>query len=92
MGSNHNVKLFTRVLFIQKIIIINEREIDIQKHWINYAMPASMHAQLCQTLCDLMHCSPPDNSVCGRFQARILEWVAYSQIKIRFHLKFHLKF
>ena len=88
MGSNRSVKLFTRVLVIQKIIIIKEREIDIQKYWINYAMPACMHAQLWQILCDLMHCSPPDNSVCGRFQARILEWVAYSQIKIRFHLKF----
>ena len=40
MGSNRSVKLFTRVLVIQKIIIIKEREIDIQKYWINYAMPA----------------------------------------------------
>ena len=33
-------------------------------------------AQLCPTLCDPMYCSPPGFSVCGIFQARILEWVA----------------
>ena len=34
--------------------------------------------QLCQTLCDPMHCSPPGPSVHGISQARILEWVAIS--------------
>ena len=33
-------------------------------------------AQSCLTLCDLMDCSPPGSSVCGIFQARILEWAA----------------
>ena len=33
-------------------------------------------AQLCPTLCDPMHCSPPDSSVHGILQARILEWAA----------------
>ena len=32
--------------------------------------------QLCPTLCDCVDCSPPDSSVHGIFQARILEWVA----------------
>ena len=32
--------------------------------------------QSCLTLCDPMVCSPPDPSVHGRLQARILEWVA----------------
>ena len=32
--------------------------------------------QLCPTLCDLMDYSPPDSSVHGILQARILEWVA----------------
>ena len=32
--------------------------------------------QLCPTLCDPMHCSPPGSSVHGIFQAIILEWVA----------------
>ena len=34
--------------------------------------------QLCPTLCDPMDCSPPDSSVCGISQARILEWAATS--------------
>ena len=29
-------------------------------------------------LCDPMDCSPPDSSLCGVFQARILDWVAIS--------------
>ena len=32
--------------------------------------------QSCLTLCDPMDCSPPDSSVHGILQARILEWVA----------------
>ena len=32
--------------------------------------------QSCPTLCDPMDCSPPDSSVHGILQARILEWVA----------------
>ena len=32
--------------------------------------------QLCLTLCNPMDCSPPDSSVHGILQARILEWVA----------------
>ena len=30
------------------------------------------------TVCDPVECSPPGFSVCGIFQARILEWVAIS--------------
>ena len=32
--------------------------------------------QSCPILCDPMNCSPPDFSVHGILQARILEWVA----------------
>ena len=32
----------------------------------------------CLTLCDPMNCSPPDSSVHGISQARVLEWVAIS--------------
>ena len=35
-------------------------------------------AQLCPTLCDPMDFSLPSSSVCGIFQAKILEWVAIS--------------
>ena len=34
--------------------------------------------QSCPTLCDPMSCSPPDSSVHGFFQAKILKWVAIS--------------
>ena len=35
-----------------------------------------VHAQLYQTLCNSMDCSPPGSSVHRILQARILEWVA----------------
>ena len=40
-------------------------------------------AQSCPTLSDPMDCSPPDSSVHGIFQARVLEWVAivFSEMK-----------
>ena len=34
--------------------------------------------QSCPTLWDHIDCSPPDSSVHGIFQARILDWVATS--------------
>ena len=34
--------------------------------------------QSCPTLCDSMDCSPPDSSVHGIFQAKILKWVSIS--------------
>ena len=35
-------------------------------------------AQSCLTLCDPMDWSQPGFSICGLFQARVLEWVAVS--------------
>ena len=35
-------------------------------------------AQLCPTLCDPMGCSLPCSSIHGIFQARVLEWAAFS--------------
>ena len=35
-----------------------------------------MCAKLCLTLCDPTDCSPPDSSVHGILQARVLEWLA----------------
>ena len=37
-------------------------------------------AQSCLTLCNLIDCSPPDSSVHGILQARILEWVAMTSL------------
>ena len=41
-------------------------------------------AQLCLTLSDPMDCSLPGSSVCGIFQARVLEWgaIAFSEATI----------
>ena len=41
-------------------------------------MCACSVAQLFQTLCNLLACSPPGSSVHGILQARILEWIAIS--------------
>ena len=38
-------------------------------------------AQLCLTLGDPMDCSLPGSSVHGIFQARLLEWVAFSELQ-----------
>ena len=40
------------------------------------AAAAAKSLQLCPTLSDPMDCSPPDSSVHGIFQARVLEWGA----------------
>ena len=37
-----------------------------------------VHTQLCLTFCDSLDCRPPDSSLHGILQARILEWVAIS--------------
>ena len=39
-------------------------------------------AQSCLTLCDPMDCSPPGFTVHGILQARVLEWVAISEVYI----------
>ena len=41
-----------------------------------YVVVALTVAQLCLSLCDRMHCSPPGSPVHGILQAGILEWVA----------------
>ena len=39
--------------------------------------------QLCLTFWDPMNCSPPESSVHGLFQARVLEWgaIAFSRVR-----------
>ena len=44
-------------------------------HHLSWAM-LCLGAQSCPTLCDPMDYSPPDSSVLGILQARILEWTA----------------
>ena len=40
------------------------------------AAAAAKSLQSCLTLCNPMYCSPPDSSIHGIFQARVLEWGA----------------
>ena len=40
--------------------------------------------QLCPTVCDHMDCSPPESSVRGILQVRILEWVTTSFSNVNF--------
>ena len=49
-----------------------------QLHLFYMLASESEVAQLCQTLCDTVDCSPPGSSIHGILQARILEWVAIS--------------
>ena len=44
----------------------------------NLTAASCLVAQSCPTLCDPMDCSPPDSTVHGILEARILEWVAIS--------------
>ena len=43
--------------------------------------------QSCPTLCDPMGCSPPDSSVHGTLQTRILQWVTFPPPQNKLHNK-----
>ena len=47
-----------------------------------YTAAAAKSLQSCPTLSDPMDCSPPDSSVHGIFQARVLEWVDIDMILV----------
>ena len=66
---------FFDLLFLAVVTII------IHNGLLQRTLPLHMHvlvAQLWLMLCDPMDCSPPESSVHGILQARILEWVAIS--------------
>ena len=50
----------------------------IKKMWYMYTMEycSCLVTKSCLTLRCVSDCSPPGSSVCGIYQARILEWVA----------------
>ena len=52
----------------------------IKKMWYMYTMEycSCLVTKSCLTLRCVSDCSPPGSSVCGIYQARILEWVAIS--------------
>ena len=72
MPSNHLILchplLFLPSIFPSTRVFSSESSLHIR----------SEVAQSCPTLCDPMDCCPPDSSVRGILQARILEWVAIS--------------
>ena len=48
-------------------------------HWTaKESLCSCVRVQSCLTLCNPLHCRPPDSSVHGIFQARILEWAVIS--------------
>ena len=53
----------------------NEKPVDNSPR-TEFAHKCVLVAQSCLTLRDCMNCPPPDSSVHGILQARILEWVA----------------
>ena len=63
---------------IPKQTFLQRRHTDAQEASALVIVVVVWCAQSCPTLCDPMDCSPPGSSVCGIFQARILEWVAIS--------------
>ena len=56
-----------------------------QAHWSGLPFPSPMHesevAQSCPTPSDPMDCSLPGSSAHGIFQARVLEWGAWDNLK-----------
>ena len=74
------IKLRPLVLEAQSLSHWTIRQIpsfsDFFSSWWHYACMCAKSLQSCLTLWDPMDCSPPDSSVHGVLQARILEWVA----------------
>ena len=61
---------------------MNEKPINDQEMLQNKKVAAAAESiQSCLTQCDPTDSSPPDSSVSGILQARILEWVAISVSK-----------
>ena len=52
---------------------------------VDYMCVSAKSLQSCPTLCDPMDYSPPDSSVHGTLQARVLEWGAISSSRGGMH-------
>ena len=72
--------------------VCQRQGIDLNHLWSLVGMTAAAAAakslQSCPTLSDPMDCSLPGSSVCGIFQARVLEWgaIAFSVLNSRWIL------
>ena len=80
--------LYNRTLLLIQSIYKSLHLLTLTSHSISPPNPSrlakppigTVHVcvQSCLTICDHMDCSPPGSSVCGIFQARILQRVAIS--------------
>ena len=77
MDAVHGQSLPTMVDWLAEHPLLSGRNRSVHK------VKESVVAQLCPTLCDPADCSPPGSSVNGILQARILEWVAISEVSMR---------
>ena len=57
------------------LVVLISKDLDKSS---SYEMCACLVVQSCSILCSTLDCSPPESSVHGSFQARILQWVARS--------------
>ena len=58
------------------IYIIELSHFAVQQTLTQHCKSKVKVGQSCPTLCNPMNCSPPDSSVSGVLQTRIVEWVA----------------
>ena len=87
-GSIPHLQIFTQMMTFQEGLSWPPcLKIATLPHWLTVLItfvsitthiPMRACAQLCPTLCNPLDCSPPDSSVHGIFQARILKWAAIS--------------
>ena len=76
---NHFLDLLTfwiKSLFLAPTLCLFIWPVTCLAVWPCCACVHAKYLQSCATVCDAMTCSPPDFSVRGILQARILEWVA----------------
>ena len=74
---NFSPSLFLKTsIFITKICILQIHKLAKKLLWYSNKSECCSVTLLCPVLCCLLDCSPPNSSVHGILQARILKWVA----------------
>ena len=64
-------RVWACVSYIENTLLSYKTESEWTEVWVCAVLSRVQH-------CDPMDCSPPGSSICGIFQARILEWIAIS--------------
>ena len=67
-------------LYLQRVLSDSEEQslLGTLEQMLSAAAAAAKSLQLCPTLCDPIHSSPPGSTDPGILPARVLEWVAIS--------------